>query len=133
MSFWLNICSEKNANDIVHSYKISEYIINREYTIIPVVLEYKTDEIYLLFRYFENFIDMTFIFYDLDIATKEFYKNVSEYQYMLSEDEFQVLERSYNRDLQATIYMKNTSSAGGNYYWSENSTRWVLKTIKIEY
>ena len=115
-NLWIKVFSDPIKNDWIHKYTVSrEEIVKTEQDdedfvdIISFDIKENKDleNVYILFRFFENYIDTEFIYYDLDEATREFYKNVEEYQTVYNEDEYQVIEKSYNKDIRSTIYVKN--------------------------
>jgi hypothetical protein len=136
---WIKVFSDPVKGDWRHEYTISrEEIVKSEQEEEDFVdimsfdikeSEVEIDTVYILFRFFENYIDTEYMYYDLDEATKEFYKNIEEYQTIYDEDEYQVIEKSYNKDIRSTIYVKDYNE---RYEWPDKSNRWILKTINLK-
>jgi hypothetical protein len=134
MKIWIKINSDLVRNDIVHKYKITQFeqFPDNEDDDMCDFLNYEvaddTSKIYILYRYFENYIDTSEMYSSLDDATKAFYENIADRE-IYNESDCHVIEKAFNGDLQSTIYAKNDYD--GRYEWVDKGIRWVVKTIDL--
>jgi hypothetical protein len=96
------------------------------------VLHYKIDdeckEFYLVFRFFENMVDINALYTNKSEATVDFYKNTNDQEKNIyNEDYCQVIEKQYNGDLTSTIYYAEKYK--NHYEWPDKSNRWILETF----
>lgn len=129
---YIKVSSEPVKNDWIHEYYVSDDPLDRDEEEFEDILEFDvkddTNEIYVVFRFFENYIDNYYLHYDHEAAEHDFLVNVEEFQKIFNEDEYQVLEKSYNKDLRSTIYVKGMYD---KYEWPDKSNRWVMKKFQI--
>jgi hypothetical protein len=131
MFIWIKVISNLKKKDVVHDYTVSttEQFVSDEEDgqLLNFEVSDNLDKIYVLFQYFENYINESFVYESLDAAQIDFNEKTKD-QTMYNESEFHVIEKSFGGDLQSTVYVKNN---WGEYEWPDKGIRWVLKTIRV--
>lgn len=85
--------------------------------------------VYFVFIFSEDTIS------DYQVYTEQYdaydaFNDLVEGQSIFNEREFQIIEKSYNGDICASVYTKNTR---GQYFWMDTSTRAVMRAITIDF
>ena len=96
--------------------------------VLTVEIEEELTEFYLVLYFFENYFCDCIAFKTLEEATQAFYKKIASEQDLRTEEEVQVIERSFHGELRSTVYEKDL---WGKYTWPDKSTRWILQKVDL--
>jgi len=129
---WIKVISEPANQDWIHTYEVFNHEITRtleeEEDFVDILcfdLDFNnSDQYYLVYRFYENYIDHEYIFTNLDEATRCFYENIKNQT--IYPEEYQVIEKNHDHELVSTIYEKNYDN---KYIWPDKSNRWVLVNL----
>ena len=132
MIIWVKVSSDLLKKDIVHDYTVSttEQVIEDEEDgdLLKFEVANDIDKFFIVFQYFENYISETFVYESFDAARTVFYEKIED-QVMNNDMECHVIEKTFDGDLQSTVYVKN---GWGEYEWPDKGIRWVLKMIRLD-
>lgn len=129
---WIKVTSEPIDNNWIHTYEVFNDEITRtqeeEEEFIDILyfdLDFNESDVrWLVYRFYENYIDQEYIFTNLNEATQCFYENIKDQS--INPEEYQVLERSHEGEIVSSIYEKDYDN---KYIWPDKSNRWVLKKL----
>lgn len=131
---WIIVKSESCYCDWTHEYEVvnenSPDADDSDNDVLYFRIDDDITEFYVVFRFYENMIDMNTLYTNKSEAIIEFYKNTKEQEKdIYNEDYCQVIEKKYNGDLSSTVYYADKNK--NRYEWPDKSNRWILQTFNI--
>lgn len=113
-TIWIRADNDPKRQDWSHTffYSATELSLTEKeqdefIDILTVEIEEELTEFYLVLYFFENYFCDCIAFKTLEEATQAFYEKIASEQDLRTEEEVQVIERSFHGELRSTVYEKD--------------------------